>query len=304
MLEKKINYSIVIPHYNIPYLLKRCLDSIEYRDDVEVIVVDDCSDDFASFPKSDYSSVRFIEQDKNGRAGVCRNRALEEVEGKWVLFVDADDFLLSGYMALLDEYVSSDNDVVYFDYKAVLSDDVSEESKNYRKSIISMDKDEEYTEMYLRYVFGPPWAKMVRRELLQKHRIQFDTCYKHEDTMFSLKVGLFAKSIAISKGKLCANTYRDDSMTTIREKDVKRYVDCVYDVELRYRSMAKEYGIEEVKWRLFYAIENSLRTERYTVCELFRYFKRNGLLVGVLLKWPIYFGHRLIRRYTNSKYLY
>lgn len=49
-----INFSIIIPHKDIPDLLQRCLDSIPIRDDVQVIVVDDDSDgnkvDFAHFP--------------------------------------------------------------------------------------------------------------------------------------------------------------------------------------------------------------------------------------------------------------
>ena len=40
-----INYSIIIPHKNIPELLVRCLNSIPEREDIQVIVVDDCSDD-------------------------------------------------------------------------------------------------------------------------------------------------------------------------------------------------------------------------------------------------------------------
>lgn len=40
-----MNYSIIIPHYNIPCLLDICLESIPKRDDVQVIVVDDCSSD-------------------------------------------------------------------------------------------------------------------------------------------------------------------------------------------------------------------------------------------------------------------
>ena len=39
-----INYSIIIPHKNIPNLLQRCLDSIPNREDVQIIVVDDNSD--------------------------------------------------------------------------------------------------------------------------------------------------------------------------------------------------------------------------------------------------------------------
>lgn len=38
-----IKYSIIIPHYNAPHLLERCLKSIPVREDIQVIVVDDCS---------------------------------------------------------------------------------------------------------------------------------------------------------------------------------------------------------------------------------------------------------------------
>ena len=56
-----INYSVIIPHKNIPKLLQRCLDSIPVRDDLQVIVVDDNSDldvvDFSHFPK--WSGVNY-----------------------------------------------------------------------------------------------------------------------------------------------------------------------------------------------------------------------------------------------------
>jgi cellulose synthase/poly-beta-1,6-N-acetylglucosamine synthase-like glycosyltransferase len=61
-----INYSIIIPHKNIPQLLQRCLDSIPRREDVQIIVVDDNSDankvDFANFPglNDPYVEVVFV----------------------------------------------------------------------------------------------------------------------------------------------------------------------------------------------------------------------------------------------------
>ena len=42
---KTFNYSIIIPHRNIPQLLQRCIDSIPSRDDLQIIIVDDNSDD-------------------------------------------------------------------------------------------------------------------------------------------------------------------------------------------------------------------------------------------------------------------
>ena len=56
-----INYSIIIPHRNIPKLLQRCLGYIPYRDDVQIIVVDDNSDpqvvDFDNFPGMNIPNV-------------------------------------------------------------------------------------------------------------------------------------------------------------------------------------------------------------------------------------------------------
>ena len=41
----KINFTFIIPHYNTPHLLLRCLNSIPSREDIQIIVIDDCSPD-------------------------------------------------------------------------------------------------------------------------------------------------------------------------------------------------------------------------------------------------------------------
>ena len=97
-----INYSIIIPHKNIPKLLQRCLNSIPQRDDLEIIVVDDNSDpsivDFGQFPGAGRSDVSFF-FDKSGKgAGRARNIGLQHAQGKWLLFADADDFFKGGHV--------------------------------------------------------------------------------------------------------------------------------------------------------------------------------------------------------------
>lgn len=91
-----VNYSIIIPHKNIPDLLQRCLDSISPREDVQVIVVDDNSDllivDFEHFPGIDRDDVELIFPKDGKGAGYTRNVGLDHAVGKWLLFVDADDF--------------------------------------------------------------------------------------------------------------------------------------------------------------------------------------------------------------------
>lgn len=92
-----INYSIIIPHHNIPDLLGRCLRSIPEREDVQVIVVDDNSPGNENYlrdiPELSRKNVEFyITKDGLG-AGHARNVGLSHAIGKWLVFSDSDDFL-------------------------------------------------------------------------------------------------------------------------------------------------------------------------------------------------------------------
>ncbi|GAP73202.1 glycosyl transferase [Candidatus Symbiothrix dinenymphae] len=117
-----INYSIIIPHKNIPKLLERCLASIPQRDDIQVIVVDDNSDAdivetwrATSLPK--YPHVEFVfAKNKNGRkgAGYARNIGLEHAKGKWIVFADADDFFMPCVDEAMTQYADDEHDVVFF----------------------------------------------------------------------------------------------------------------------------------------------------------------------------------------------
>ncbi len=89
--------SVIIPTYNRPRLLERCVRSvlIQTIPPCEVLVVDDCS------PNTDselicrqFPEVRFLRQDRNRGPGPARNLGLQLAQGDWVLPVDDDDELL------------------------------------------------------------------------------------------------------------------------------------------------------------------------------------------------------------------
>ena len=125
-MNGKTNYSIIIPHKNIPKLLQRCLDSIPRREDVQIIIVDDNSDpDIVNFEQFPGLNDPFIEVvfTKDGKgAGYARNVGLTKAAGKWLLFADADDFFNYCINDILDEYVDSDADIIYFINNSVDSD--------------------------------------------------------------------------------------------------------------------------------------------------------------------------------------
>lgn len=114
-----INYSIIIPHKNTPLLLRRCLDSIPERDDIEVIIVDDNSMNINWDDWKFNTNVSLLKTYKNKGAGFARNIGLKRAVGKWILFADSDDFFSQQFTLLLDGYRDSDYDIIYFRFFSV-----------------------------------------------------------------------------------------------------------------------------------------------------------------------------------------
>lgn len=91
--------SIIIPVYNAENFLKECLDSVVQQtiEEKEVLCIDDGSSDksyeILKQYQSRYSYIRVFQQ-KNKGAGAARNIGLKEASGKYVCFLDADDFYL------------------------------------------------------------------------------------------------------------------------------------------------------------------------------------------------------------------
>ena len=117
---KEITYSFIIPHHNTPDLLLRLIDSIPQREDIEIIVVDDNSDDGkkANITRSDVKTI-YIDKEHTKGAGRARNVGMDAATGKWLLFADADDFYKPGFIDVLDEYKDDDIEILYFNINSV-----------------------------------------------------------------------------------------------------------------------------------------------------------------------------------------
>lgn len=92
--------SIVIPVYNASKVIMRCLESIWSQglldDEYEVICVDDCStDQSVDVIKSEmvkHPNLKYIRNKRNLRAGGARNQGVKEASGKYIVFIDSDDY--------------------------------------------------------------------------------------------------------------------------------------------------------------------------------------------------------------------
>lgn len=122
-MNNTIAYSVVVPHYNIPLLLRRCLSSIPHREDVQIIVVDDCSCEEVQIElkeiETQFPYAQFVYSDKNKGGGHARNVGLDHAVGKYLLFLDADDFFHDDINAFLDDYKHEECDIVFFNADSV-----------------------------------------------------------------------------------------------------------------------------------------------------------------------------------------
>lgn len=87
--------SIVMPAYNSEQYIQESIESVlrQTYTNWELLIVDDCSSDSTADIVRTFQDerIRYIKNEQNGGAAVCRNRALREAKGKWIAFLDSDD---------------------------------------------------------------------------------------------------------------------------------------------------------------------------------------------------------------------
>ena len=212
-------FSIIIPHYDIPDLLMRCLKSIPVSEDIQVIVVDDNSPDadtyLERYPELSRPYLEFIRTTKGGGAGYARNVGLDHAKGKWLLFADADDFFVDNMYDIISAHVESNADVIYFQKRAVYSDDINRKSP--RSGYIDKIMDiylKTGDELPIRTRYYAPWAKMIKKCLVEKYDIRFEEIMYANDAFFSIYVGFYAKKIEAIDTVLYVVTAREGSLTS------------------------------------------------------------------------------------------
>ena len=227
---KKHDLTIIVPHYNSSDLLEKLLSTIPKNKNIEVIVVDDKSENkHINYIQNIKRSRKYIdftllsnESSKKG-AGTARNIGLEKANGEWILFADSDDYFTDNFYQSISEYLNSNNDVVFFNPTSIYIDtgeiaDRHLDIKNVLDNYIHNSNKK--NELYIRYDIFPPWAKLIKKDFLDKNKISFDEVIASNDVMFSTRVGYFMKNFEVSDSVIYVITRNHGSLTTNMSKEV------------------------------------------------------------------------------------
>jgi len=247
-------FSIIIPHYDIPDLLMRCLKSIPVSKEIQVIVVDDNSPEadtyLGKYPELSRPYLEFVRTTKGGGAGYARNIGLDRSKGKWILFADADDFFVEDMYDIICSYADSEADVIYFKKESVYSENIIK--KTDRDIYIDRIVENYYAngdEWPLRFMYCPTWGKMIKRDLINKFNIRFEEIRYSNDVFFSLLVGYHAETIKVVNKVLYVLTSRPDSLAANycskpNELRIRAEVHYRSDLFLHQHQMCKERSMK------------------------------------------------------------
>ena len=250
--RKDILLSIIIPCYNCAPVIIRCLDSIDYPE-AEIVVVDDGSTDNSAQVVSEYakrhSNVHLI-QKENGGVSSARNVGIEAANGKYLMFVDADDYLVPGGIRRIIELAEEKKaDVVKFSFRKV-KNDTPQDVGNVSDISISIDVLINGYDAFKRndvpdYLV---WDGIYLRKVILENKIRFHTDLSlHEDDVFMGELYCHAKTVVVTDLPLYRYVEASKQSSTHNQNKIKlrKLIESSY-LAIKYRGNYIEGRFPEV----------------------------------------------------------
>lgn len=227
--EKKIILSIILPVYNVEKYIERCVESIltQNREDIEIIIVDDGATDGSPQICDKYakkiSNIKVIHK-QNGGLSSARNAGMDVAKGKYIYFLDSDDWITEDAIRKIFSYIDkNDIDVLKFNYYEHKMDSIKINSsiipgyyngENIKRSILPEAICPVNITAPSKVILSV-WSHVYRMEFLKKNNITFvsEREIGSEDFLFNIQVYACASSMQVIEDNLYFYDQRMGSLT-------------------------------------------------------------------------------------------
>ena len=243
MCDRVPKISIIIPLYNAEKYIKNCIQSIKEQTYINwnAIIIDDGSKDnsLEQCKGAIDNDQRFqlLSQENNG-VSITRNRALDLCKGEYVLFLDADDYLLekNALGNIVAKMQGGDLDFIRFEYKGVnecnetlFTNKSKYLKRRYFNKVIS--PDEYVNKVALDEFFL--CLSFFRNSIIQEHNIRFiPKCRMREDADFTIRYLSYCTHVMYIPDELYAYRKHEGAATSCDyrkyEADIKLVFDSLY----------------------------------------------------------------------------
>lgn len=241
---ENIVLSIILPIYNVEKYLRQCIKSV-YKTDrsekYEILLIDDGSTDSSGKIADDYANEYeniIVYHKINGGLSDARNYGLSRSKGKYVFFLDSDDYLANNALDIILQYANDNgNDIILWNGVIVNEQGVPVTTTNYEFNHPGVRANEVYnaSDFILEQLktsndyVTTVWLGMYKREFLIINDLWFKKGILHEDELWSPIVFLKSKGILLIDEKLYCYRIRKDSIMNKQDKDYSRNLrDSIY----------------------------------------------------------------------------
>ncbi len=229
-MSREPKVSIIVPVYNVAPYLRQCLDSLlqQTLKEIEILCVNDGSTDDSLQILEEYAEqdkrLIVISQENKG-SSVARNFALQEARGKYILFVDSDDWIDSSLCE--KAYMTAEKhqtDIVLFDYFMVPFG----KKKLKPRREFDLPANELLELDATKIVFKTPtyiWNKLYRTEFLRQNDLLFPEGLVSEDTYFTFIMWMKAQTLVYMPE--CLYFYRTGRPSSVVTSQGYKYLDII-----------------------------------------------------------------------------
>jgi len=265
MVDNNIKISFIIPVYNVEKYIGQCIDSVlkQTIKEKEIILVNDGSQD-GSFDickeyQKKYNFIKVIDK-KNEGVSVARNKGIKESSGKYICFLDADDFYTDDKFA--EEFYSAceenNLDIIRGIYSIYYEENDKYKHPNLKKisyyNKVLSGKDFLYHSIEENCNEVVPWLGLFRKSFLVKNNLNFpiNISYEEDQLLFLNALLIDNCNIMQVEREFYAYRFRKDSVT--KSPTVKQAEDVIYIVneelhlidflslEKKYDTVARKYA--------------------------------------------------------------
>lgn len=259
--------SVIVPVYNVKEYLNECIESIvnQTYKELELILVDDGSTDGSSevcdeWGKRD-SRIRIIHK-KNGGLSDARNKGIDNATGKYIAFVDGDDYVHSNYLEiLLNNLLENDADISMCNFLRVDKEWKEHPQELVNENEVFLYKENEILDQIYENnsVTVVAWNKLYVKTLFDT--VKYPKGHVHEDEYVIHQLLYQCKRMVYTSCKLYYYVQRRESITG--KLSLKRVEDVVKAFEQRalfFRNV-EEPVYENKAWQMWFWI-----IQRYEEC--------------------------------------
>lgn len=233
-----IKYSFIVPVYNTEKYLKKCLDSLinQTYKDFEIIVVNDGSTDKSSSIISKYQkkykNIIVIDKENEGLS-MARNRGVQKSSGKYIIFVDSDDYVSNKLLEEVDKKID-DNDILRFQI-ATEDEEYTKINEYHEEGFESMCGYDAFKYLSSYHFVEPAWCYVIRKNYYIENKFSFKKGVYHED--FGLIPYVIYKARKVKSIDFIGYYYIQRNGSIMNNNDYKKTVKKAFDMIEQYKTM-------------------------------------------------------------------